>query len=310
VHLVIGAAGYAGRQVVAALGDLVRVRTAELGDDLAGAMRGAEVVHLAFELRSPFEWHRARRGPDPFLVSLVRRAREAGVRRLVCLSSAHVIGVPREGRVSERTRPEPGQPYARALAADEAWLREQYDPDVVVLRPAQGFGPGEPLLTRLLERMLIAGLPLPGGGAARGSFLAGADLGGAFHAAALRGEPGGAYLLGGVDGTWRELLCETAQALGVEPRVRRRSYDLAYLGASVGVQTSAGRACWPTPFLVEVIGRPLLLDDGWTRRELSWAPRATTFAAGLRGLADWQRETAAATAAAGRARSAAYRTVM
>ena len=71
-------------------------------------------------------------------VTAVRQARESGVRRLVYLSSAHVFGFNREGRISERTRPRPEHPYGRALAADEAWLRSRYEPEVVVLRPAQG----------------------------------------------------------------------------------------------------------------------------------------------------------------------------
>ena len=42
---------------------------------------------------------------------------------------------------------------------------------------------------------------LHGGGGAPRTFLAGSDLGTAFAAAGLRGEPGAAYLLGGFDGS-------------------------------------------------------------------------------------------------------------
>jgi nucleoside-diphosphate-sugar epimerase len=290
VHLVIGGAGHAGRHAAAAIGEHVRVRTAEVGDDLARAMRGVEVVHLAVEVRSPLERPRRERRspPHPFLVALVDAARAAGVRRLVCLSSAQALGFTTDGRVSERTPARPEHPYERLLAADEAWLRDQYQPDVVLLRPAQGFGLGEPVLSCLVHRMATGRLPLPGGGRARRTFLASADLGQAFHAAALRGQSGAAYLLGGFLGSWWDLLDAAAEALSVRSGLARASYDVAYLAASVrSLGVPLGRQGWQTPFLVDLLGRPQVVEDGWTRRELSWAPAVGGFRAGLLGLADW-----------------------
>jgi nucleoside-diphosphate-sugar epimerase len=287
VHLVLGAAGYPGRHVVAALGDTVRVRTAELSDDLESAMSGVEVVHLALTPRSPLQRPlRPAPPPHPLLAWLMRLGREAGVRRVVALSSISVFGFSREGLITERTRLRPEHGYERALAADETWLREQYRPEVVVLRPAQGFGPDEQITARLFEWVAAGGVSLPGGGTASRTFLAGADLGRAFQAAALRGEPGAAYLLGGVHGSWRELLRAVAVAMGARPRLGRTSYDLAYLGAFGGLgRTPMGRACWPTPFVVDLLARPQVVMDGWSRRELTWQPQMTTFAAGLTELA-------------------------
>jgi nucleoside-diphosphate-sugar epimerase len=289
VHLVIGAAGYAGRHAVAALRESVLVRTAELSDDLAGAMAGVEVVHLALELHSPL---RLPRGPTPHpaLVSIAGTARAAGVRRLVFLSSTSVYGFDREGRVSERTRVRPEHPYERALLAEETWLRERDRPDVVVLRVAQGFGPDEAVSGRLFHWLASGRLALPGGGRAARTFLAGADLGRAFLAAALRGQPGVAYVLGGIRGSWRELLLAAAATLRVRRRrVGRGSYDLAYLGASSRLlRTHAGRTCWPTPFVADLLARPQLVEDSWSRRELSWRPQVATFEAGLVELPGWQ----------------------
>lgn len=281
----IGASGCVGRQVVAALGDHVRVRTAELSDDLVNAMRGIEVVHLAVELRTPFERPRKRSTPHPLLPPLLHAARGAGVRRLVCLSSAHVLGFSREGRVSERTRPRPEHAYGRALAADEAWLRAQFEPEVVVLRPAQAFGSGEPVLSHLVQQLMAGRLRLPAGGSARRSFVATADLGVAFRSAALRAEPGAAYLLGGFQGSWSELLVVAASLLGVDRRPGRVSYDLTYLAASMPFSRTRER--WPTPFLVDLVARPHVVEDGWTRRELSWEPRISGFWGGLADLPEW-----------------------
>jgi nucleoside-diphosphate-sugar epimerase len=293
---VIGARGYAGSLALEALGERVRVRAAEPHDDLAAAMLGVEVVHVAAELRSPFE--RLRRGrrwqPHPLLVRVVGLAREAGVRRIVHLSSASAFGLARDGHVSERTPPRPEHAYERLLAGDEAWLRDQARPEVVVLRPAQPFGPGEPLLSALVRALAAGRLALPGGGRARRTFLAGADLGRAFVAAALRGEPGGAYLVGGFEGSWRQLLVAAAMELSLPPRIGWHSYDLAYLAAAARLPLSPVAAeCWPTPFLVDVLGRSQVVEDGWSRRELSWRPEVLCFGDGLAGLAERSAAVAA-----------------
>jgi nucleoside-diphosphate-sugar epimerase len=292
VHLVIGAAGYAGRHAVAALRDSVRVRTAEVWNDLAEAMRGVEVAHLALELHSPLRRPRGR-VPHPLLVLLVDLARQAGVRRLVFLSSTGVYGFDREGRVSERTRPRPEHPYQRALLAEETWLLERDRPEVVVLRPAQGFGPDEPVSSRLFDWIVSGRVALPGGGRAQRTFLAGPDLGRAFLAAGAHGQPGVAYVLGGIRGSWRELLLTAAGALGVRRRrVGRGSYDLAYLGAwGRRLRTQAGWTCWPTPFVVDWLARPQVVEDGWSQRELGWRPQVATFEAGLMELPEWHRDT-------------------
>ena len=298
MHLVIGAGGYAGRHAVAALSAHVLARTAELDDDLAAAMSGVEVVHLTVDLHSPLaRGGRTRRSYLP-LVSIVDLARRARVRRLVFLSSTGVFGFDREGRVSERTRLRPSHPWARVLAADEAWLRQLDQPDVVVLRAAQGFGPDEPVSGPLLDWLLSRRLPLPGGGSAPRTFLAGPDLGRALYAAAVRGQPGGAYLVGGFLGTWRKLLEAGAAVMAVHAQVRRSSYDMAYLGAITRLRTDAGRTCWPTPYVVDLLGRPQIVEDGWSRRELSWRPEVSSFAAGLAELPDW-RPAAAREADAG-----------
>jgi nucleoside-diphosphate-sugar epimerase len=261
-----------------------RVRAAEPEDDLADAMAGADVVHLALGLRSPFE-HPREAAPHPLLVSIVAHARRAGVRRLVYLSSASVLGFGPDGWASERTPPRPVHPYERALAADEWWMRQQAEPEVVVLRPAQGFGPDEPVSSRLVEQLRSGRLRLPGGGRALRTFLAGADLGRAFHAAAVRGQPG-VYLLGGFRGCWLELARVAAARLGIGARLAWRSYDAAYLAAAARLpRTGVSRRCWPTPFLLDLLARPQVLKDGWSRRALSWRPEVDGFAAGLTELA-------------------------
>jgi nucleoside-diphosphate-sugar epimerase len=306
VHLVIGANSFAGRHAVTALGEHGPVRAVDLGAGLAAAMDGVEVVHVAAPLYSPFDrlaWRARRRGgrPNGFLVELLRLAGKAGVRRVVVMSSTSALGTPRGGRVTERTRPVPEHPYERLLAYDEAWLRDRYDPDVVVLRPAQAFGAGEPVLSYLLDRLLrgwlLRGrLLLPGGGRAWRTFVAGPDLGRAFHAAALRGDPGGAYLVGGLKGSWRELISAVASELHIDAHVNRLPYDLAYLAAWARATSGLPLAqrCWRNPCVVDLFARSQVVEDGWSRRELCWTPEVTSFAGGLAGLGEWVRQSARA----------------
>jgi nucleoside-diphosphate-sugar epimerase len=282
---------------MAALEEHVNVRTAEPGADLAAAMAGVEVAYLTADLRSPVQrlGRAARRTPHPFLEQAVAAAAAAGVRRLVALSSTAVYGFDAGPRVSERVWPRPRHPYERALAGDEAWLRTRDRPEVVVLRAAQGFGAAEPVSGRLFDRLAGGRLALPAWGCVERTFLAGADLAAALHAAALRGEPGVAYLAGGLRGTWRQLAETAAREMGTPAQLDRLSYRAAHLAAASGLgRTRLGRRWWPTPFVVDLLTRPQLVEDGWSRRELGWRPERTTFAEGLAGLEARRRAPAAA----------------
>jgi nucleoside-diphosphate-sugar epimerase len=286
MHLVIGSAGYAGRSAIAALGGHFPVRGVELGEDLGAAMAGVEIVHLAADLHPPLRRLRWRSDPDPSLVEILRAARQAGVRRLVYLSTAQVLGPAPKATLLESNPPRPDHTYEKLHARNEHWLLLQRGIEVVVLRPAQGFGAGEPISERLLAG-LAQGRPLLVGGAPRRTFLAGADLGRAFVAAALRGRPGHSYLLGGFASTWSELFKAAAVALKLPVRFSEVSYDLLYLQTAVREwRTPHGRVCWPNRYVVDVLGRSHLLEDGISRRELSWSPTIGSFEEGLGELVD------------------------
>jgi nucleoside-diphosphate-sugar epimerase len=290
VHLVIGAGSYSGRQAITALKDDVAVRGVEPGDDLAAAMVGVEVVHLAAELHPPGAHLRWDRRPHPLLIEIVRLARAAGVRRLVYCSTAQVYGTGWDVRTKETTPQRPEHAYERLRARDEAWLREQYEPDVVVIRPAQGFGLGEPLTGYVLRQAAAGKLRLPHGGRVSRAFLAGADLGQGFLAAAERGQAGMAYLLGGFEACWRDLVTAAGVALGVPLEVRGGSYNLAYLEACAReLFAPVGQECWPTRFVVDALARPQRLEDGWSRRELMWEPAIRSFETGANELVAWFR---------------------
>jgi UDP-glucose 4-epimerase len=267
VHLVIGAGSYAGQAVTAALAGRVRVGRAEPSEDLETAMTGAEVVHLALPLRSPLE--EPFLGPHPLLAEVARAAARAGVRRLVYLSSVHVLGG-HDGRITERTLPQPRLAYERAVAADETWLRQQGGFDVVTVRPAQVLAADEPVTTRLLRQLATGRLLIPGGGRAPCTFVAGSDLGTALAAAGLRGAPGASYLVGGFLASWREVVEALAAAAGLPSRLAWLPQEVAHLAASAR-RLMPGQERW-TRSALELISRPCVVADGWSRRELGWWP--------------------------------------
>lgn len=270
---VLGEDGFAGAHVAAAL--------SEQGHEPAGEAGPAELVVDCRELHPALLRLRPRRGPDPRLVQSVLAARGAGTRRYVLLSTAAVYGPDQAGRLGESSPLRPVHGHERLRAGDEQWLRSVPGIEVVVLRAAQAFGPGEPLAQALFGQASGGKLRLPGGGRAPRTFIAGPDLGRAVAAAALRGRPGGLYLAGGFDACWRELFEAAAEAAGYRLRILDTPYDLAYVRATLNeLRSGAGTYCWPNLYAVDLLARPNLLDDAPSRRALTWSPKVGSFAEG------------------------------
>jgi nucleoside-diphosphate-sugar epimerase len=286
MHLVIGSAGYAGRSAIAALGAHFPVRGVDLGEDLGAAMAGVETIHMAADLHPPLTRLRWHPDPAPWLVEILRAARQAGVRRLVHLSTAQVLGPAPRASLMESNPPRPDHTYEKLHARDEQWLLLQRGIEVVVLRPAQGFGLAEPISERLMAG-LARGRPLLVKGTPRRTFLAGPDLGRAFVAGALRARTGHSYLLGGFASSWAELLRVAAVALRLPVRFAEVPYDFLYLQTAFREwSTPHGKVCWPNRYVVDLLGRSHLLEDGISRRELSWSPTIGSFEEGLGELVE------------------------
>ncbi len=268
IHI-LGAETFAGRHAVAALVD---------AHCEASALEGADAVIDCRELHNPLTRLRMRRQPDPRLGEAVVAMRRAGVRRVVLLSTALVFGPDHAGRRSEVSAAHPVHTYERLRAMDEAVLRGVRDLEVVVVRSAQPFGAGEPMAQAWLARLAAGRVRLVGGGRAPRTFIAGPDLGRVLVAAALRGRPGGIHLAGGFDSTWRDLFEAVAAASQVPLRILEVPYDLGYVQATwTELRTPFEGECWPSMFAVDLVGRPLLLDDALSRRELTWSPKVAGF---------------------------------
>ena len=259
-------------------------------ETLADAMSTVEVVHNCAETWSPAYRLRYRKSTPSLLRRVVDAARRAGVRRIVHLSTADVYGPDHFARITEKSKLHPIHAFERLKLLEERWLLDTVqDLEVVVVRPARVFGPGEDwILPRLVPAMARGRLWLPGGGRALQSFIAVGDVGRACLAAADRGRPGRSYLVAGFDGSWRELLDSVARSVGIAFDILAMPYDLAYLKAlATEAVTATGAVVWPGIYAVDVIGKPHYCDDSHSRRELTWSPVVGSFEQEMPQMSTW-----------------------
>lgn len=283
MHLVIGAGEFLGDHVTRALAAEVPVISlnADADDEtLNDAISGIEVVHICAETWPPARKLRYRRAVPPLFKRLLEAARQAGVRRIVHVSTADVFGPDHSSRVTEKTKLHPVHGFERQKLFEEQWLLAAAQGlELVTLRPARVFGAGEDwVLPRLLRSLVRGRLWLPGSGRSLQTFVAAGDVGRACLAAADRGRPGHSYLIAGFDSTWRDLLGAAARVVGIAPDISSMPYGLAYLKAlATEAVTAKGAVVWPGMYGVDVLGKPRFYDDSYSRRELTWSPSVGSF---------------------------------
>jgi nucleoside-diphosphate-sugar epimerase len=293
MHLVIGAGEFLGDSVSRALASevpLIELAADADEETLTDAMRGVEIVHACSESWSPAHRLRYQRRTPSLLERVVSSARQAGVRRIVHVSTADVYGPDHFKRISEKAALRPAHPYERLKLMEETWLFDNAgDLEVVVLRPARVFGRGEDWLTpRLLLGVSRGRLWLPGGGRAAQTFIAAEDVGRACLAACDRGRPGHSYVVGGFDSSWAAYVELAARAVDMPCTLGSMPYDLAFLRAlGEEIVTATGAVVWPGVYAVDVIGKSHLYDDSQSRRELTWSPSTGSFEQEMPQLAPW-----------------------
>jgi nucleoside-diphosphate-sugar epimerase len=293
VHLVIGAGEFLGDHVSRALAGEVPVieLNADADDEtLADAIGAVDVVLNCAQTWSPARRLSYRKSPPLLLQKIVEAARRAKVRRIVHVSTADVYGPDQVGPVNEKSRLKPVHAFERLRLFEEQWLLESADDlEVVIVRPARIFGENEDwILPRLMGSLVKGRVWLPGGGRAKQTFVSAADVGRACLAASDRGRPGHAYLVGGFDSSWRELLESAIRAVGVGGTVVNLPYDLLYLRAlATETVTAPGSVVWPGIYAADVLGKPHFYDDSQSRRDLTWSPSIGSFEQEMPRMAGW-----------------------
>jgi UDP-N-acetyl-alpha-D-quinovosamine dehydrogenase len=302
--LVLGAAGFIGRALVA--------RLVAAGVPVVAAVRHRATfaagvrVHVAGTLGAASDWpallaecgavvHLAGRAHRPaaagtawiaaeaaMAAALGRAAQAAAIERIVLMSSVKVLGEDSGGgQFHADDPPAPADAYGRAKLAVEAALRHEAGDRLVVLRPPLVYGPEVGGNFRALLRLVALGVPLPLAAIANRRSLIFRDnlVDLVCHALSHPDARGGTFLLRDDE----------------EPSTPR----LVALIAAGLARPARLFACPPGALTVttRLVGRgdaaarltaSLSVDDGPTRARLGWRP-AVALADGVAATCRWYR---------------------
>jgi UDP-glucose 4-epimerase len=110
-------------------------------------------------------------------VHLARAASQAGAKKFILVSTAHVHGRVATGVVTDTSPPNPMDDYAASKLAAEAAVKAAFEGEVTIIRPTAVIGPHCPGNLQLVMKCLARGMPLPFAGIANlRSFVPVADL--------------------------------------------------------------------------------------------------------------------------------------
>jgi nucleoside-diphosphate-sugar epimerase len=308
--LVTGAGGFVGRtlcrdlrdrhiDVRAAVRDLARA--GDLGPDIVcvpdlaasyawtPALEGvSSVVHLAARVHVMKDT-----AADPLAAfrrvnvdgsaALAHAAADAGVKRLVYVSSVKVNGEATNGaKFSERDEPRPEDAYGVSKWEAEQILREisaARGLELVIVRPPLVYGPGVGGNFLRLLKLVRSGVPLPFGAVDNArSLVFVRNLTDVLTACATREEAAGKTFLvsDGQDLTTAELVNSLAQLM------RQRTFLVPVPARLLRI---AGRCAGRAAEVERLIGS-LLIDSSQVRAHLGWKPPFTV-AEGLMQTVRW-----------------------
>ena len=276
----------AGRGAEGIAGD---VRNAS---DAAALCRGADVlVHAAAALPIRGSADTIRSVNVDGTVTLLAAAAEAGVRRVVFLSSAVVYGLPEALPLTEGTWTAPIEAYGRSKVEAERVCQEFWARGLgtVVLRPAAFIGPERLGVFGVLFDWIREGRRIYtlGDGTNRYQLLAVEDLVRAIRLAAERPVAGETYNVGASEfGTVAEDLGALVEHAGSGSRVTRVPAGIAR--AALGA-LSVARLSPLAEWHYRTADRDFYCDVSKAERELGWSPQRSNRAA-LVSAYDWYVE--------------------
>ena len=207
--------------------------------------------------------------------NLVQAAADAGVRKVVLLSSSAIYGIPDTNPVTEQTRSAPREAYGWAKLKGERQalrLARARGLDLTVIRPRTILGHGRLGIFQLLFDWVAEGrnVYVLGGGANRYQFVHADDLAAACILAAAR--PGTAdYNIGATAyGTMRQSL----HGLIRHAKTGSRLYSLPLRPATLAMEALSKAGLAPfAPYHWLMYGRELYFDTTRAREELGWTPQ-------------------------------------
>ena len=235
------------------------------------------------------------------LEMLVRFAAQAGVQRIVHVSSVTVHGNDVRGAADESSplRVEPN-PYSRTKVSGERLLERLIESDgapVTIVRPGWIYGPRDVASFGRFATMIRDGrMVMIGSGTNQVPLIYVGDAArGVLQAAAADGAVGRSYLLVNDEPvTQRAYLGAIALALGVPAPTRRMPYRLALgMGAAAEMAYRATRRPGPPPVMrygIQLLGGDNRFNVDRARREIGFAPEIG-MTEGVRRSVEWYRDT-------------------
>ncbi len=249
------------------------------------AVDGATIVyHCAAKVGDWGKWSDFQQQTIDATRHVVDACREAGVQRLLHVSSVSVYGHPRGDR--QFTEEEPlGQNlwrwdnYPRAKIAAEAEARALGDRTTLV-RPTWIYGPRDrSVIPRLMKAIQTGRISIIGAGDNKLNMIYASDAADGLILAAHHPQAGGqAYNLSSqgeiTQGELLDLLCDAMN----HPRITRRvslktAYRFGLISEIIGRLIRLKRAPYVTRRGVSLISRPTQFSSDKARRELGWTQR-------------------------------------
>jgi farnesol dehydrogenase len=265
---------------------------------LAEGMTGAEaVVHAAAFAGA---WSRDERTIFGLNVGGTRAvldaAREAGIRKIVHVSSAGVFGPSGRETTDERNdnRSVYFTPYDRSKGLAEALVAERVrdGQPVVTVNPTRVYGPGpmnEANSVTLMVRRYLAGRwrLIPGDGEAVGNYVLVRDVSEGIIRALERGRVGERYILGGENISYNGFFRRLSEIDGRRRRMVRVPQPVLSAAAVflVGLGRVPGVRPPVTPGLVKKFVRNWRVTSAKAEKELGYVP--TPLRQGLRETVSW-----------------------
>jgi len=223
----------------------------------------------------------------------------AGAERIVCTSTAGVIGHSPEGESVNETSPLPEKYFldyenSKRILEESVKTLASAGVNIVMVSPTRVYGPG-PLnesnsVTRIFSRYMKGNWKIiPGDGTSTGNYVFIDDVITGHIKAMEHGKPGEKYILGGTDIDYNEFFEILAELTGL--RYRMIHIPLAVSKAVAGILTAmarvTGKAPLITPALVEKYNHNWKVSSNKAMRELNYNP--VDFRTGAKITIDWLR---------------------
>ncbi|HEX2977455.1 MAG TPA: NAD-dependent epimerase/dehydratase family protein [Bacteroidales bacterium] len=230
-------------------------------------------------------------------MNVIRAGIKAGVKRIVCTSTAGVLGYSINGRCSDENTLHP-QKYFLDYECSKRIMEESIKTlsasgtDVLIVSPTRVYGPGllsdSNGVTRLMQQYLKGKWRIiPGNGKSIGNYVFVDDVVTGHIQAMANGRPGEKYLLGGTDLTYDEFFDELAALTGQKYAMVHIPIPVSEMAARLMLTVAkvTGKAPLITPSLVKKYSYNWSVSSAKAIAELNYNP--TDFKTGAGLTIDW-----------------------